>query len=74
LKCLIDGNSNEALYAESPDKLEFNEERTRSLIETIDKIDNQTSKEEMLKRLRFVSLFQYVILRKFHFESYSEWI
>ena len=56
LKCLISAESDEALYVESPDELQFNEERTKSLVEMIGKIDNQTSKEEMIKRLRFLQI------------------
>lgn len=55
---MISADSDEALYVESPDQLQFNEERTHSLTEMIDKIDNQTSKEEMIKRLRFLFSFR----------------
>jgi hypothetical protein len=44
--------SDESIFVENPDDLEFNDERMEKFVRLIQSMSSETSKEELIKRLR----------------------
>lgn len=56
IKCLLDEDcQNDDLFTDDIDKLKFDEDRTNRFLSLVNECSNSTSREELLKRLKYES-------------------